>query len=131
MKKVKVVSGMCLMHNDIFKTFRDEYCGQCENEYNDRLRFIAAIKTYIKKLEGTVLKKGATNEVELDAAAMRKYMEASEDSDGNPKVSIDTTDMTDDVVLQDVEGYCETKVFASGVVRFADAMEDLDLKMYY
>jgi len=131
MKKVKVVSGMCLMHNDIFKTFRDEYCGQCENEYADRLRLIAQIGTYIKKLEGTVLKKGATNEVELDASAMRKYMEADQDDEGNVKVSIDTTDMTDDEVLQDIEGYCETKVFATGVVRYADAMEDFKLNLFY
>ena len=58
-------------------------------------------------------------------------MEADQDDEGNPKVSIDTTDMTDDEVLQDIEGYCETKVFATGVVRYADAMEDFKLNLFY
>lgn len=131
MKKIKVVSGMCLIHNDIFKTFRDKYIGKCENEYPNRLILIGDINNYIKKLEGSVLKKGATNEAYLDPSAMRKYMESDQDNDGNVKVNIDTTDMSDDDVLKDVEGYCESKVFARGIVRFADAMEDLDLNLFY
>lgn len=131
MKKIKIVTGSILIHNDIYTAFRDEYVGQCDNEYDDRLKFVAYAGSYLKGIEGSVLKKGANNSIELDSAAMRKYMESDTDDEGETKDAIDTTDMTEDEILADVNGYCGSKVFTIGYVRFADAMEDLSLNLFY
>lgn len=122
-KKIKIVQGRILVKGDIYKVFRDNYVGKCNNDYNDRLSFVSEINRYLTNLayEG-VLNIDYTNHVELDVDAMRNYMET--------ECGIDTTEMKDIDVLKDAEGYCGSKIFIKGQVRFVDAMEDADIVLY-
>ncbi|WP_455796187.1 phage tail sheath C-terminal domain-containing protein [Clostridium butyricum] len=122
-KKIKIVEGRILVKSDIYKVFRDNYVGKCNNDYNDRLSFVADVNRYLVSLayEG-ILNIDYTNRVELDVQAMRDYME--------DECGIDTTDMKDIDVLKDAEGYCGSKIFIKGQVRFVDAMEDCDIVLY-
>ena len=123
LKKIKIVEGRILVKGDIYKVFRDKYVGKCNNDYNDRLSLVSEINRYLTNLayEG-ILNIDYNNRVELDADAMRDYMET--------ELDIDTSDMKDIDVLKVAEGLCGSKVFIKGQVRFVDAMEDMDLVLY-
>lgn len=123
MKKIKVVEGSILIKGDIYKMFRDVYCGKNNNGYRKRIKFCGDINRYLKEMvtEG-ILNEDADNYVELNVGAMRKYMEEQGHNTANIK-DID--------ILIDKDGYCGSKLFLKGNVRFVDAMEDMDLPLYY
>lgn len=124
MKKIKVVEGSLLVKGDIYKVFRDNYVGKNNNDYNHRLQFVSEINRYLINLAGEgILNEDANNYVELDAEAMRDYMEE--------ELNIDTSKMTDVDVLKDVKGYCGSKIFLTGNINFVDAMEDMELVINY
>lgn len=124
MKKIKVVEGSLLVKGDIYKVFRDNYVGKNNNDYDHRLSFVGAINRYLKALElEGILNKDAENYVALDVEAMRDYIE--------DECGIDTKDMKDIDILKDVKGDCGSKIFLTGNVNFVDAMEDLDLVLYF
>lgn len=124
MKKIKIVEGSLLVKGDIYKVFRDNYVGKNNNDYNSRIKFIAEVNRYLDNLalEG-ILNTDAKNYVELDIEAMRDYME--------DECGVDTSKMKDIDILKDVDGYCGSRIFLKGNIRFIDAMEDMDLVLFY
>ena len=65
---------------------------------------------------------------EIDVEAMRAYMESTLDSQGNAKKSHDTSNMTDEEVSVDAEGWTDTTVFVKGFIKFTKAIEDFNKK---
>lgn len=121
MKKIKITEGMDLVSGDIFAVFRDNYTGKVINDYADKMLFVAECNEYLRRLgiEG-VLNKDANNYVELDVEATRDYLEN--------ELKIDTTNMEDEAVLKQDTG---SKLFLTGSITLQDAMEDLELNLFF
>ncbi|NSB17437.1 phage tail sheath subtilisin-like domain-containing protein [Clostridium beijerinckii] len=121
MKKIKIIEGMDLVSGDIFTAFRDDYIGKVVNDFTNKMLFVAEVNEYLRRLgnEG-VLNKDANNYVELDVEATRDYLETVS--------KIDTTDMTDEQILKSDTG---SKLFLTGQIQLQDALEDLELQLFY
>lgn len=123
MKKIKIVRNSFMLKRDIYKVIRDGYIGKFNNDYTHRLSLITAINQYLNNLafEG-VLNLEYANVAKLDAEAMRAYIES---------LGIDTTEIDDQEIIKDPNCYCGSKVFIHINVRFIDAIEDVDINIYY
>lgn len=120
MKKIKITQGMDLVSGDIYSVFRDNYTGKIINDYASKMLFVAECNEYLRSLgkEG-VLNKDADNYIELDVEATRDYLEEN---------GTDTSDMEDEAVLKADTG---SKLFLTGSITLQDAMEDLELNLFF
>lgn len=116
-QKIKIVEGIDLIRRDIHKVFEEDYIGQVLNDYDSKLLLITAINTYLHALEGSVLDAACDNSVSIDFEAQRQWLESQ---------GIDTGDLRPVDILKANTG---SHVFLSASLRFADAMEDLLLRV--
>lgn len=114
-KKIKIIEGMDLIREDIRTTFNDEYIGKVNNEYDNQVLFITAVRSYISSLEGSVLDRSFDNTVDIDIAKQRQAWES---------IGTDTSEMEDQEIK---ERSFESNVFLGGRLKFLDAMEDIAL----
>lgn len=121
MKKIKIVEGMDLVSGDIYTVFRDNYIGKVNNDYSGKMLFVAECNEYLRNLvkEG-VLNADASNYIELDLEATRDYLEVD--------LGIDTSNMEDEAILKHDTG---SRIFLTGSITLLDAMEDLELNLYF
>lgn len=113
-KKIRIVEGIDLIHDDIRNTFNDSYVGKVINNYDNKVLFFAAVNTYFRQLGvENVLDTGYNNLAEVDIEAQRLYLE----SIGVPVSTLHG---------QEIKEYnTGSKVFAKAKVKFLDAIEDL------
>lgn len=114
-KKIKIIEGHDLVHDDITNTFDDSYVGQVNNDYDNQAIFVATVNAYLKKIQGDVLDPNSTNNVGIDISAQRNAWEDS---------GTDTSTWSDQKVKETAFG---SKVFLQGTLKFVDAMEDLSM----
>ncbi|MDT3415599.1 hypothetical protein QO009_001457 [Brevibacillus aydinogluensis] len=117
-KKIKIIEGHDLVKEDIIRTFHDEYAGKIINSYDNQVLLITAINAYLRSLEGDVLDPTADNTVGVDVEAQRLAWEA---------IGTDTSNWDDQKVK---ENTFQAKVFLAGRLKFLDAIEDLQMKIY-
>ena len=118
-KKIKVVEVMDMIHDDIRDTFDKEYVGKIINIYDNQILFIVAVNAYFKTLAAdNILDPNSTNKAEIDVASQRLAWEG---------IGTDTSAWSDEQVKANAFG---SSVFLGGNVKIADAMEDLDFKIF-
>lgn len=115
-KKIKIVSIMDQIYQDVKKTYEDYYVGKVPNDYDDKCILITAVNSYLETLENKRwLDKEGTNSVGIDTDAQKTYLDSN---------NIDISSMKD----QDIkEANTGSNVYLSGSVKILDAMEDLAL----
>lgn len=114
-QKIKIIDIMDLEHNDIKRTYNDNYVGKIPNDYDHKCILITAINAYLEGLENQDLLDKGQNSVGVDVAAQTLYLNS---------IGIDTTTMKDLDIKQANTG---SQVFLAGTTKPLDAMEDLQL----
>lgn len=114
-KKIRIVSTMDLIAEDIVTTFRNSYVGKYVNSYQNKLRFCGACNSYLKALQPNLLDENMRNEVWVSYAKNKAYLEAQ---------GIDTSDMSEQEIIQYNTG---SYVGLDGSAAPTDVMEDLEL----
>jgi len=117
-QKCKIVDIMDLQHDDIKKTYGDNYVGKVSNDYNYKCLLITAINAYLTGLEVQMLLDKGKNSVGLDVAAQTLYLQGK---------GIDTSAMSE---LDIKKANTGSFVFLTGTNRPLDAMEDLSLNLF-
>jgi len=111
-KKVKILEGMDIIRDDIRTTFEDNYIGE-NNDYDNKVLFIAAVNQYFQLLEQQgVLYDKYDNLAAIDLTAQREYLMQKED----------ISDWSDELVKQADTG---TYIFVSADVKLQDSIEDI------
>ncbi|KLU64018.1 phage tail sheath protein [Desulfosporosinus acididurans] len=116
-QKCKIVDIMDLQHDDIKKTFGDNYVGKVPNDYDHKCLLITAINAYLEGLESQMLLDKGKNSVGIDLDAQKLYLQGQ---------GIDTSTMSDQDLKNANTG---SFVFLTGTDRPLDAMEDLTLNL--
>ncbi len=116
-QKIKITEGVDLIRSDLRRIFEEDYIGQVLNDYDSKLLLITAINGYLHGLEGSVLDASHDNSVSIDFDAQRQWLENQ---------GIDTGSMSQVDILKANTG---SHVFLAAALRFADAMEDLQLRV--
>lgn len=114
-KKIRIVSTMDLIAEDIVTTFRNSYVGKYVNSYQNKLRFCGAVNSYLQGLQPNLLDENMKNEVWVSYAKNKAYLESQ---------GIDTSDMTEQEIIQYNTG---SYVGLDGAAAPTDVMEDLKL----
>lgn len=118
MKKIKIVEGMDMIAEDIKLSFDENYRGKVINSYSKKLDFIGEINQYLGELEPSVLYEEYDNSAEIDVSAQKDWLENTAHKD--------TSDWSDAEIK---EANTASNVFVVMNVQFADAMEDLYVKV--
>lgn len=117
MKKIKIIEGHDLVRDDITRTFKNEYVGKVNNNYDNQVLFLAAINAYLRGLQGDVLDPAGNNRMDVDVEAQRLAWEST---------GTDTSGWDDQKVK---ESSYQSTVFLAGSLKFGDAVEDLQLRI--
>lgn len=117
-KKIKIVDIVDLVHDDIKRTFADEYVGKNPNDYDNKCILITAINAYLETLEQENLLDKGKNKVQIDIEMHKTYLKSK---------GIDAESMKEQEIK---EAYTGSTVFLTGKIRPLDAMEDLSLKFF-
>lgn len=119
MKKIKIIEAMDMVKEDIHTTFEDHYVGQVPNNYDNKIIFLSAINGYFARLQRDEVMDNKYNcSVGIDVKAHEEYL-------SDRGIDIDT--LSEQQIKETNTG---SNVFATGNVKFVDAMEDLDLKLF-
>lgn len=114
-QKIRVVSTMDLIAEDIVTTFRNSYVGKYVNDYANKVRFCGAANSYLHGLEPLLLDKNMVNEIRVSYEKNKAYLEGQ---------GISTADLSYQQILQYNTG---SYVGLDGDASPTDTMEDLDL----
>lgn len=117
-QKCKIVDIMDLQHDDIKKTYNDNYVGKVPNDYDHKCLLITAINAYLGGLEVQLLLDKGKNSVGIDAEAQTLYLQGK---------GTDTSTMSE---LDIKKANTGSFVFLTGTDRPLDAMEDLSLNLF-
>lgn len=116
-QKIKIAEGVDLIRSDIRRVFEENYIGQVLNDYDSKLLLVTAMNGYLQGLEGSVLDPAGDNSVSIDFEAQQQWLQSQ---------GVDTGSMSQVEILKANTG---SQVFLSATLRFADAMEDLQLQV--
>lgn len=115
-KKIKIVSIMDLIYDDILISMRDDYIGKYNNDYDDKCVLMTAINNYFLSLIGDGLI--TEGKVEIDINAMREYLK---------KKGEDVLEMSEKDIKEANTG---SIVYFRGTVKIPDAIEDIVFPIY-
>lgn len=117
-KKIKIIEAVDLMRDDIRNTFENNYVGQVNNSYDNKVLFISAVNAYFKGLQkDEVLDPNFDAKAEIDFDTQMTYLQSS---------GIDTSTLKEAEIKEYNTG---SKVFIKASGSPLDAMEDLDFSM--
>ena len=117
-KKIKIMEAVDMIRDDIRTTFEDEFVGQMENSYDNKILFLAAVNKYFSDLAGQgVLYDQFDNKAEIDLESTRAWLSQTRDVSGWDDEQIKTANT-------------DTNVFVKANIQVQDAMEDMDFKIY-
>lgn len=114
-QKIRVISTLDLIAEDIVTTFRNSYVGKYVNDYANKVRFCGAANSYLKQLQPLLLDENMTNEIRVSYEKNKTYLESQ---------GIPTADLSYQQILQYNTG---SYVGLDGNASPTDTMEDLDL----
>lgn len=128
-KKIKIIDAMDMINDDIVKTAQDSYLGKYANNYSNKCLLISAISSYFQQLRRDNIINSYS--VALDAEAIRIYLkgkglQATLD-DGQSGIIKDVNECSDVEIITADTG---SKVFLTGKVKIADAIEDIEMPIY-
>lgn len=113
-KKIKIVEIMDLIRTDITATAEDDYIGKYDNDYDNKLLLITAIRGYLRELAvGKLIRHDFT--VEIDLPAQTAYLTG---------IGVDTSEMSDQEIKEADTG---THVFIRISLKILDAVEDITI----
>lgn len=119
LKKIKIVEAIDMTKEDIHTTFEDHYVGQVPNNYDNKILFLSSVNGYFSRLQrDEVMDNKYPCFVEIDIKAHEEYL-----SDRG----VDIESLFEQEIKETNTG---SHIFATGKVKFIDAMEDLDLKLF-
>jgi hypothetical protein len=117
-KKIKIVEAADMIRDDIRTTFEDEFIGQIENSYDNKIIFLAAVNKYLKDLaDSGVLYDKFDNKAEIDIDATANWLKQTRNISGWDEEKIKTANTG-------------TNVFVKANIQIQDAMEDLKFTIY-
>ncbi|GAB6150764.1 phage tail sheath C-terminal domain-containing protein [Clostridium novyi] len=112
-KKIKIISAMDMIYDDIRTEFENNYVSKYPNSYDYKCLFIVKVNAYFKELElENILNKGQNN-AELNLTKQKLYIE---------KQGIKTEKFSEIEIKEYNTG---SKLFLGGKISILDAMEDL------
>ena len=114
-QKIRTVSTMDLITEDIVTTFRNSYVGKYVNDYANKVRFCGAVNSYLRSLQPLLLDENMTNEVKVSYEKNKEYLESH---------GTDTSELSYEQILQYNTG---SYVGIDGTASPTDTMEDLDM----
>lgn len=118
LKSIKIVNAMKILQNDIISTYEDRYIGKAGNLIN-KMQFVSAVNTYLTRLvEEGVLYDGFDNTAEIDIDAVKAYL-----------ADVAGKDISDMSELDIMNAKTGTNLFLKLNVQFADALEDMTLRV--
>ena len=112
MKKIKVVETIDLIHYYAVTTADDEYRGQCANTYDNKMVLLAAMREFLRELEGENLLEEGSSGADIDLEATRQYLKDQ---------GISTAELSEDELRRHSTG---SFVFIELYGTVLDAMED-------
>ncbi|MBP0725536.1 phage tail sheath protein [Bacillus sp. RG28] len=117
-QKIKIVEILDLISSDVRKTLEDNWIGDINNSYDNKVILCTVIKGYFESLESQGLLEKGKNFAEIDIKATKTYLTS---------IGIDISNLTD----QQIKEYnTNDKVFLKLTVSPLDAMEDFTLNIY-
>ena len=117
-KKIKIMEAVDMIRDDIRTTFEDEFVGQMENSYDNKILFIAAVNKYFSDLAGQgVLYDRFDNKADIDIEAARAWLAEHKD----------VSDWDDEQIKT---ANTDTNVFVKANIQVQDAIEDLNFQIY-
>ena len=117
-KKIKIMEAVDMIRDDIRTTFEDEFVGQMENSYDNKILFIAAVNKYFSDLVGQgVLYNRFGNKADIDIEATRAWLAKQKD----------VSDWDDEQIKT---ANTDTNVFVKANIQVQDAIEDLNFQIY-
>lgn len=120
LQKIKILCIQDLIENDIYSTINKSYIGNYTNSYDNKCLLIAAIGSYLKKLE-TGNGVGYINEgsyIGIDIENQRNYLES---------IGKDTSEMSEYEIKSANTG---SWVFLLGRISILDAIEDVKIRIF-
>lgn len=114
-RKIKIVEGVDLVHDDIRDTFKKYYTGKCVNDYDHKMLFCSACMVYFDGLKGNVLDKNGNNTIDIDEKFQRNY------------AILDGADVEKMSRMEIRQYNTGDKVALTGNLVFVDAMESLNI----
>ena len=117
-KKIKIMEAVDMIRDDIRTTFENEFVGQMENSYDNKILFIAAVNKYFSDLAGQgVLYDRFDNKADIDIEAVRAWLAKQKD----------VSDWDDEQIKT---ANTDTNVFVKANIQVQDAIEDLNFQIY-
>lgn len=116
-KKIKLVDGMDMIHDDIKKTTEDSYIGKYANSYDNKCLLISAIQGYFNQLELDGILDPGKNSVYIDIPVQKAWLLSN---------GIYTADELAEMKDQEIkEANTRDQVFLAGSIKILDAIEDV------
>lgn len=112
LKKIKVVETIDLIHYYAVTTADDEYRGQCANTYDNKMVLLAAMREFLRDLEGENLLEEGSSGADIDLDATRQYLKDQ---------GVSTAELSEDELRRHATG---SYVFIELYGTVLDAMED-------
>ena len=112
LKKIKVVETIDLIHYYAVTTADDEYRGQCANTYDNKMVLLAAMREFLRDLEGENLLEEGSSGADIDLDATRQYLKDQ---------GVSTAELSEDELRRQSTG---SYVFIELYGTVLDAMED-------
>lgn len=125
-KKIKIVEILDLIQSDIRKTTNDSYIGKYANTYSNKCLLVTAINSYLDDLARSGLLNSAS--VAIDVDANRSFIKGKGGKFVYDGDTIDLADATDQQVKEAPTG---SNVFLRGTISPVDAIEDIELNIYF
>lgn len=117
MKKIKIIDGIDLMRDDIRESFENNYIG-VGNSYDNKILFVNAVNQYFDTLaKNGVLYDQYDNRAEIDVESQREFLAQRQN----------VSDWSDTDIKLAATG---SELFIMANVKFQDAIEDLNFKIY-
>lgn len=116
-KKIKIVSIMDMMKDDIKRTANDNYIGRVSNSYENKCLLINGINGYFRELETVDILERGKNNCQIDIDATKAFLKAiGKDVDSMKEAEIKSANTRD-------------KVFLKATVQILDSMEEISFNV--
>lgn len=119
LKKIKIVEIIDMIQTELTRLMQDNYIGTLPNTYDNKQVLVTAVLTYLRGLEDYGILAAGESTAEIDVAATRQYLKEE---------GMDVSKMTEDEIRTADTG---THVFILATIRILDAIEDIQINVYY
>lgn len=118
-KKIKIVETVDMIREDIQSLAEDSYFGKYANSYDNKCLLITAISGYLEQLELDGILRAGASKVKINVEAQEAYLKS---------IGVDTSKMSEQQIKEADTG---AKVFLTASIGILDAIEDIDLIIFF